>query len=54
MKKLFFFFFQMRLYPPGSDEPYDGARLKRFLGVDNEYIVKQDKKNNIYLEDRLS
>lgn len=43
----------MRMYPPGSDEPFDGARLKRFLDVDKEYMVKFTKKDKVYLENRL-
>lgn len=27
------------MYPPGSDEPYDGGRMARFMDVDREYYV---------------
>jgi len=34
----------MRKYPPGSDNPFDGTRLKRFLDFDKEYLEKQPPK----------
>lgn len=52
----------MRMYPPGSDEPYDGARLKRFLNVDKDYlskaekpqpVVKSSRKKRVFLRNRL-
>lgn len=43
----------MRMYPPGSDAPYDGTRLKRFLNVDMEYIVNFDEKKIPHLINRL-
>ena len=42
----------MRLYPPGSDSPFDGSRLKRFIKVDMQYIKHDDLKEE-YLQDRL-
>lgn len=44
----------MRMHPPGSDEPFDGARLKRFLNVDNQYVPKsQHKRRRNNFENRL-
>lgn len=35
----------MRMNPPGSDEPYNGTRMARFVDVDKEYyIMKMDGK----------
>lgn len=34
----------MRKNPPGSDEPFNGNRLKRFLDLDAE-VKKMMKKN---------
>ncbi|XP_017774691.1 PREDICTED: uncharacterized protein LOC108561327 [Nicrophorus vespilloides] len=52
----------MRKYPPGSDNPFDGTRLKRFLDVDREYLANQpplpftklnQKRRKSSLRDRL-
>lgn len=42
----------MRLYPPGSDEPFDDTRLKRFARVDMEHVFSNIEKQ-VYLLDRL-
>lgn len=52
------------MHPPGSDEPFDGARLKRFLDVDKQYmtkkrenkqqpVTKSDRKKRVFLRNRL-
>lgn len=28
----------MRMHPPGSDDPYDGSNMVKFMEVDTEYI----------------
>ncbi|KAF5299816.1 hypothetical protein FQR65_LT09338 [Abscondita terminalis] len=43
----------MRLYPPGSDSPFDGTRLKRFINVDHQYLKLGDRTKEVYLQDRL-
>ncbi|KAJ8686885.1 hypothetical protein QAD02_022679 [Eretmocerus hayati] len=35
----------MRLHPPGSDTPYDGTRLAKFMGL-NKDILKIKKRKN--------
>ncbi|GLV36668.1 hypothetical protein CBL_02497 [Carabus blaptoides fortunei] len=42
----------MRMYPPGSDVPYDGSRLVKFMEVDKQYAFQKDVKQ-IFLNDRL-
>lgn len=34
------------MYPPGSDEPYNGTRMERFIDVDKEYFVMKIEKTN--------
>ncbi|KAK9751688.1 hypothetical protein QE152_g4771 [Popillia japonica] len=41
----------MRMQPPGSDTPYDGTRLKKFLSVDKHTLDKMMKKK---LQNRLA
>lgn len=48
----------MRMNPPGSDEPYDGSRMERFIDVDKEYYVmkmegKTTKPKKVALKNRL-
>lgn len=33
----------MRLYPPGSDAPYNGTRLERFMQLDADIRLKMTK-----------
>lgn len=33
----------MRKYPPGSDQPFNGTRLQRFMDLDSEVRDKMDK-----------
>lgn len=45
----------MRMQPPGSDKPYDGSRLKRFLDVDKSLLEQMEKKRErkVALKNRL-
>jgi hypothetical protein len=36
----------MRLNPPGSDAPWNGNRLKKFIDLDKEVVVKMKKNKN--------
>lgn len=47
--------FQMRMHPPGSDVPFNGNKMARFVNVDKEfYIMKMDNKlKNLRVKKRL-
>lgn len=45
--------FQMRMYPPGSDKPYDGTKLLKFMDTDLDYIVKFLPDKKVFLKNRL-
>lgn len=36
----------MRLHPPGSETPYNGSRLSKFLAFDKDIYKKNQVKNN--------
>lgn len=42
----------MRTAPPGSEKPFEGKRLARFLDVDKEYYVAamEDRKKEMAAE----
>lgn len=42
----------MRMHPPGSDDPYDGNSMAKFMEVDNEYIKNSNSKRGS-LDNRL-
>lgn len=44
---LLLFFIQMRLYPPGSETPYNGTKLVKFNIIDDDIRQRMTKTNQI-------